>query len=132
MIGALEAQDLNVVVAAVAALLTAISAFIWAMFRIIRGLSQINRAVNHQGPDEPPLVEIVKGLRHTMALHNERAIETRDRLSSLERLSTSRHTENRDTLSELKDGQEEIRKSVNRLSVRTSKLERTKPGGTPK
>ena len=36
--GALEAQDLNVVVAAVAALLTAISAFIWAMFRIIRGL----------------------------------------------------------------------------------------------
>lgn len=124
-----EPADVGLIVGALGSFLTILGAFTWTIFRIARGVAQINRAVNHQGPDEPPLIERVKALAETMRRHDEAAAETRDRLASLERLSTSRHAENRESLAGLASGQDEIRKAVGRLGARVSKVEAVRQPG---
>ncbi len=117
----IEANDIGLILGAVGSLLTVIGAFALGVVRMARSLSQINRAVNHQGPDEPPLVEIVKGLRDMMAVHDE--------VAALELLATSRHRETSEALVGLSHGQDEIRKGLSRLQGRVSKVETAKKAG---
>ncbi len=125
----IEANDIGLILGAVGSLLTVIGAFALGVVRMARSLSQINRAVNHQGPDEPPLVEIVKGLRDMMAVHDERATDTRNKVAALELLATSRHRETSEALVGLSHGQDEIRKGLSRLQGRVSKVETAKKAG---
>lgn len=125
----IEANDIGLILGAVGSLLTVIGAFALGVVRMARSLSQINRAVNHQGPDEPPLVEIVKNLRDMMAVHDERATDTRNKVAALELLATSWHRETSEALVTLSHGQDEIRKGLSRLQGRVSKVETAKKAG---
>lgn len=130
MTGNISGGDVAAIIGVLAGALGALGGFTWTMFRIARGVSQINRAVNHQGPDEPVLIERVKALADAMAAHDDRATETRNKVAALEMLATSRHIETRDTLLALSDGQDEIRKGLSRLGARVAKVEAVKKAGT--
>ncbi len=129
MIAEINGADVAAILSVLAGALGALGLFTWTIFRIARGVAQINRAVNHQGPDEPVLIERIKALGEMMVAHDERATETRNKVAALELLATSRHKETSEALVTLSHGQDEIRKGLSRLQGRVSKVETAKKAG---
>lgn len=112
----MSGQDLALILGTIIGGLGALAAFVTAMFRITRGVAEINRAVNHQGPEEPRLVERVKAM-----VERVDAIETaqkahNDRQLLAEATARVRHEENQAALGEL-------RKEIRSLGARVTRHE---------
>lgn len=114
----MEPADLAMLIGALVGILAPLGAFVWTMFRVARGVSQINRAVNHQGPDEPTLVERVKTIEARFDTHDDRAASLGERVQRLEILGTSRHDE-------VVAGLAKLERAVTRLGARTAKVEQS-------
>lgn len=105
-------DDLGVLIGALFGGLGGLAAFTWTIFRIARGVSQINRAVNHQDDGAPTLVQRVIGLEEAQAAHNETARKLEQRVQRIEILGTTRHDENTETLAALQRSVAALRKDI--------------------
>lgn len=105
-------DDLGILIGALSGGLTGLAAFTWTIFRIARGVSQINRAVNHQEADAPTLVQRVIGLEQAQHAHNETAQKLEQRVQRIEILGTTRHDENVETLAALQRAVAALRKDI--------------------
>lgn len=114
----MEPNDLAILIGAMVGGLGALGAFVWTMFRVARGVAQINRAVNHADPDEPTLRERVISIEQRFDAHDARAAQLGERVQRLEILGTTRHDEVLGALGK-------VEKAVGRLATRTSKVEAT-------
>lgn len=122
-------QDLAIIIGAFAGGLGGLAAFSWTIVRMARGISQINRAVNHQAPGAPTLVERVARMESAQGAHNDRQLTN-------EMMASRRHAENAAALDkqreELTAALDALSKDVRSLAARVSRQENAKPGATPR
>jgi hypothetical protein len=114
----MEPADLAMLIGALVGILAPLGVFVWTMFRVARGVSQINRAVNHQAPGDPTLVQRVIAIEERFAGHDDRAARLGDRVGRLEVLGTTRHDE-------VIAGLAKLERSMSRLGARTAKVEQS-------
>lgn len=106
--------DLGIILGVIIGGLTGLTAFVTAMFRIARGVAQINTAVNHADPGEPTLHERVIAIEAAQRAHNDRQVVA-------EATARVRHEENTTTLAALS-------KDIRSLGARLTRHEHeTKP-----
>lgn len=85
---AIEGSDVAVIIGVLSGALAALAAFTLTIFRIAQtmagDLRSINRAVNHQDPNAPTLIERVKGIEAGQAAHNAAALLVSERVQRIE------------------------------------------------
>jgi len=98
----MTAGDVAVLLGVMIGGLTGLTAFVAAVFRIAKAMADdvraINRAVNHQDPGEPTLIDRVKKLGEDQAVHVEAAKGIAARVEVIETWNSNRHIQNQNEL----------------------------------
>lgn len=118
VLASMTAADLGVLIGAAATALSALTAWtatIVKLTRVSRNVDAINRAVNHQPPEEPPLVERIKNLEAGQRSHSDRQqldlLVVRQRLDDLT-VAVAEHAAKHD------ESLAELRRDVRSLGAR--------------
>ena len=84
---AIEGSDVAVIIGVLSGALGALTAFTLTIFRIAQtmagDLRSINRAVNHQDPSAPTLIDRVKGIEAGQVAHNVAALLVSERVDDV-------------------------------------------------